>query len=53
MYQKDKTKKIVVRVNKKQYDYLTEISKIMNTTKSEIVRGYINKLMGNNYLANN
>lgn len=46
MYMKDKTEVLQIRLNKKQMEYLNRISKVMGISKTEIFRGYLDKLMG-------
>lgn len=48
MYLKDKTETLHIRLSKKQMEYLTNISTIMGISKTDIFRGYLDKLMGAN-----
>lgn len=52
MYLKDKTELLQIRVSKKQMDYLDSLSKTTGISKTELIRGYIDKLMGGVFLAN-
>lgn len=46
MYQKDKTETLHIRLSKKQMAYLTSISKTMGISKTDIFRGYLDKMIG-------
>lgn len=52
MYGKDKTESITLRLSKKQMDYLNSLSKITGISRVELLRGYIDRLMGSQSLAN-
>lgn len=46
MYSKDKTETLHIRMSKAQMEYLENISTIMGMSKSDIIRGYIDRLAG-------
>lgn len=46
MYLKDKTETLHIRLSKNQMEYLTSISKIMGISKTDIFRGYLDKMIG-------
>lgn len=52
MYGKDKTEKLTIRLSKKQMDYLNGLSEITGISRVELLRGYIDRLMGQQSLAN-
>lgn len=52
MYSKDKTERITLRLSKSQIDYLNTLSQITGISKTEILRGYVDKLIGSSKLAN-
>lgn len=46
MYLKDKTKTVTLRLTAKQYAFVTMLADTMGTSKTSVIRGYINKAMG-------
>ena len=50
MYCKDKTKTITLRLSDKQFAFVKMLADTMGTSKSNVVRGYINKAMGSKIL---
>lgn len=52
MYSKDKTETLHIRMSKSQIDYLNNLAKITGVSKTEIIRGYVDKLIGSSKLAN-
>lgn len=46
MYYKDKKKSLTIRLNSNQNDFLTMLADTCGTTKTNILRGFINKAMG-------
>ena len=50
MYGKDKTKTITIRLTTKQNDFISMLADMMGTSKTNVIRGYINKSMGSKNL---
>lgn len=46
MYGKDKNKPISIRLTSKQYEFVSMLADTLGTSKTEIIRGYINKAIG-------
>lgn len=46
MYSKDKTETLHIRMSKAEMEYLNRIAETMGMSKSDIIRGYIDRLAG-------
>lgn len=46
MYGKDKTEALTIRLTAKQIEFISFLADKLGTSKSDIIRGYINKEIG-------
>lgn len=50
MYCKDKNKSVTLRLTDKQFAFVEMLATTMGTSKTNVIRGYINKAMGSRML---